>query len=58
MANKAQRSLRSLANPNGIKPTNPPTATFVSPFGAAVKAPIKTIIKPMNITRIPKDIKL
>src|SRR3989338_4129896 len=49
--------LLSLANPNGINPTKPPTATFVSPLWEDVKAPIKTIIRPMNIITIPNDIK-
>ena len=55
---EAQRSLLSLLKPNGIKPIKPPTATFVSLLFRLVNAPIKTNAKPINIIKIPNDVKL
>ena len=56
-ANKTHSILLSLANPNGIKPIKPPTATFASLFWPCIKVPIKTIIKPIKITMIPIEVK-
>ena len=56
-ANKTHSILLSLTNPNGINPINPPTATFASLFWLCIKVPIKTIIKPMKITKIPIEVK-
>lgn len=54
----AQRSLLSLLKPNGIKPTKPPTATFVSLLFKPVNAPMKTNAKPMRIIKMPSDVRL
>lgn len=57
---KAHTILLSFPKPNGIKPINPPTATFVSlfPLKVWVKAPIKTKANPIRITTIPNDVTL
>lgn len=55
---KTQIILLSLANPNGINPIKPPTATFVSLLFAFVKAPKKIRMNPTNIMIMPNDTKL
>lgn len=51
---KTYSNLLSVANPNGIGPKNPPTATPVfASFGAERKEPIIINANPSKISKIP-----